>query len=462
MIVMRTCILFILFSVAAHAQPCWEAVRVAPGDVESLAMLTLAGRTHPLVFAASGGVYRSTDLGESWVQLDPTVLRSETHAVAAIGEAVFALSEDGLRRSMDGGDTWVRLLTGRSPNSIAPFGRTPQCLQHLVVGTIDAILFSNDSGKTWEPRINGFPINWRQARYKHVCVRRPPNSPGHVEIFANGWEDVYTTHDTGRTWHPALPQRNGGAFDMRIEDERMGRIMTAGSRGIRSMHDGSTQWQTLSTRYTRSLAVTSIPEGRLLLAGTDSIGILVSTDGGMHWSARSTALKGRSVYAFAIDPTSGRLMFAGTDSGCFRSTDAGASWAPVNNGMYSNLVYRFTIARDHEGMTSIFASRVQADWVSHDCATTWKPTIAQPSVTEASTTMVECTTQSGNRIVFAGTMSGVWYSRDAGSTWIALNDGLPPMRITGLHLLRTDHCTYLFAESNLRIWKLPLTDLLSE
>lgn len=64
-------------------------------------------------------------------------------------------------------------------------------------------------------------------------------------------------------------------------------------------------------------------------AGTNG-GILKSTDGGTSWSA--TAF-GFPVFALAIDPSTPSTLYAGTLFGVFKSTDGGGRWTSINSGL---------------------------------------------------------------------------------------------------------------------------------
>ncbi len=50
------------------------------------------------------------------------------------------------------------------------------------------------------------------------------------------------------------------------------------------------------------------------------------------WAAAGNGIPDVPVNAFAIDPTNSNNLFAGTDIGVYRSSDAGANWVPINNG----------------------------------------------------------------------------------------------------------------------------------
>ncbi len=121
----------------------------------------------------------------------------------------------------------------------------------------------------------------------------------------------------------------------------------------------------------------------LIYAGTGS-GVFRSTDGASSWLDASAGLSGAAVYALALDPNAPRTLYAGTSAGVFKSNDFGAFWTPMNAGLT--------------------ASRVSA--------------LALDPIATGT--------------VYAGTDAGVFRSTDAGSSWQALNDGLTDLQVWSL------------------------------
>jgi photosystem II stability/assembly factor-like uncharacterized protein len=70
--------------------------------------------------------------------------------------------------------------------------------------------------------------------------------------------------------------------------------------------------------------------GNDLFAGTESSGVLRSTDSGTTWDTVNNGLTDLRVYVLCAN---GRRLFAGTDIGVCLSTDSGANWdsLPLNS-----------------------------------------------------------------------------------------------------------------------------------
>ncbi len=121
-----------------------------------------------------------------------------------------------------------------------------------------------------------------------------------------------------------------------------------------------------------------------------------TTNGGNSWSKlTATGLSGTVVYDLAVDPDNTNIMYAGTSSGLYKSTDAGQNW--LDSGMPGG--------------------RTNAVLVN-----------------------VGSATYDG---IYAGTYSnGVYWSTDSGATWMQINDGLLDLEI---HCLSVSQSAYIYA-----------------
>jgi hypothetical protein len=98
------------------------------------------------------------------------------------------------------------------------------------------------------------------------------------------------------------------------------------------------QAQWVQTNGPNSKRVTSFAlSGTNLFAGTDGSHVYLSTNNGADWTAVNNGLTNSYVNALI---TSGTNLFAGTNgSGVYLSTDNGANWTAVNNGLTDSFVY---------------------------------------------------------------------------------------------------------------------------
>ncbi|MFD2892322.1 T9SS type A sorting domain-containing protein [Flavobacterium chuncheonense] len=76
---------------------------------------------------------------------------------------------------------------------------------------------------------------------------------------------------------------------------------------------------------------------------TYSIGVMKSIDGGASWSATGLTFSGTNKYAgdIIMHPTNNQILFCATNNGVYKTTDAGATWAIVQTGDFSQGAIRF-------------------------------------------------------------------------------------------------------------------------
>ena len=77
----------------------------------------------------------------------------------------------------------------------------------------------------------------------------------------------------------------------------------------------------------------------IVYAGTETGGVLKTTDAGIHWTQKNSGLAPTDVWAFAIHPQDSSVLFAGTwGGGLFRSTNGGETWSPANEGLEGTIL----------------------------------------------------------------------------------------------------------------------------
>jgi photosystem II stability/assembly factor-like uncharacterized protein len=97
------------------------------------------------------GVFTSTNAGRSWCDTDFPLERAPVLCLAvSSGKAIFAGTEaQGLLVSQDEGKTWEQILAGGVEQILpGPNGK-------MLVLRDEEVLFSDNDGKTWQPRARG-------------------------------------------------------------------------------------------------------------------------------------------------------------------------------------------------------------------------------------------------------------------------------------------------------------------
>ena len=156
-------------------------------------------------------------------------------------------------------------------------------------------------------------------------------------------------------------------------------------------------------------------------AGTANSGVYKSTDGGATWAPANAGMGSARVVALLIDTTTPTTLYAG-GSGVYKSLDAGATWAQVASGITVQsmvmdlgapaVLYAGTASHGMQKSTDGGAS-----WVSINTGL-YDSYVAAVALNPATPTTL-----------YAGTSAGARKSVDAGATWATVGGGLPTTEV---------------------------------
>ena len=335
----------------------WQAVGLQGLQLWSLAISPNFAVDATLFAGTDGsGLFRSTDGGSSWQQVDQAFASLIVPAIAlspsfASDSTVFAGifgAGAGLVRSLDGGDTWQQMTTTAAVAlALSPKFATDST---LFADFGDGVYRSTDGGLTWQktsegvaftPPTQGLPPPVGQEHAMAISPTYDADATIFSGMFGGGpfrstdgggtWQQV--TQDLLDAWIPALAISPGFDTDSTV--------FAGTSNGVfRSLNGGDT-WQDRGIGEppppppippapdvnVRALAVS--PEFEVdatAFAGTNGFlghGVYRSTDGGLSWQGATQGLTNTSVFALAISPdfATDRTIFAGTGDGVFRWID---------------------------------------------------------------------------------------------------------------------------------------------
>ena len=274
--------------------------------------------------AVDGGVWRSTDYGNRWVNITDRTLPGSSESIGAIAVA----PSDPKILYVGTGESDIRgdVITG------------------------DGVFRSSDAGKTWQR------AGLTDTHTISAIIVDPSNpdivyaaAMGHV-FKPNSERGVFKSTDGGKTWHKVL-YVNGrtGAIDL-VMDPRNPKVLYAA------------MWQAYRTPWK-------------LNDGGPGSGLYKSVDGGAHWREISrnpgfpTGVLGRiGITVAASDPEVLYSIVQAKHGGVFRSDDAGAHWRRVNRSwsLRQRAFYYMTIYADPTDPNTVYVPEVDALWVSHD------------------------------------------------------------------------------------------------
>jgi photosystem II stability/assembly factor-like uncharacterized protein len=266
------------------------------------------------------GMYRSSDGGETWVQIGLNDSRQigrilvDPHDankvfVAVLGHAYGPNAERGVFRSTDGGKTWSRILfhdenTGAIDLAFEPGNPT----------TIYAALW-----QTRRPPWNVYP---------------PSNGPG---------SGLYRSNDGGEHWEHrtghGLPSDGLGRIGITIapsNSRRIYLIVDAKKGGLYRSNDAGENWELVSEDkriwgrgwYFCEVSVDPKDADTVYVPNTS---LYRSRDGGRNFTAIKGAPGGDDYHELWIDPDEPRRMILGSDQGTVVTRNGGGTWSSWYN-----------------------------------------------------------------------------------------------------------------------------------
>lgn len=243
-------------------------IEVHPRDHD---LVYAAALGHPFGKNPERGIFRSADGGSTWEHVlslndstgasdltmdmtNPRILyagmwRGERKPWALISGA----EEGGVYKTTDGGDSWTKLggglpegLVGKVGVSVSP--ADPDRVWAIVEAEPDGGVYrSDDAGETWT-RTNS-DNNLRQRAWYYTHVQADPVDPNTVYALNTS---MYRSVDGGTTFE-VIPVPHGDVHDLWIHPDDASRMVVANDGGAQVSVNGGETWSTYFNQPTAEL-----------------------------------------------------------------------------------------------------------------------------------------------------------------------------------------------------------------
>jgi photosystem II stability/assembly factor-like uncharacterized protein len=278
----------------------------------------LLGATH------DNGLWRSANAGSSWTHSQAGLNASSVSSLsvqAGNSLALFAgLSPGWIQRSTDGGASWSDFHDGIPTPYVNALVAHPNETLVLYALTENAGMYIRHAtlNPSWSPIGGGFLA---QAPLRAMVFA--PTTPPTAYVGTAG-AGVYKSSDDGFSFSPSgLSGLTVHCLEVAPNNPARLYACTDGDGSIRRSIDGGGTWTSLKLPFgtANDLAISAASPTVLFVASDVGVYKHVS-----FWSVCGLAWD--NVTAIAAHPTNPNLIYAGTSSGAYLSSDGGATWQP--------------------------------------------------------------------------------------------------------------------------------------
>lgn len=373
-----------LRSGALQSQAVWRPIGPydLSGRITAIAVHPTDGKTL-WAGAAAGGVWKSTNRGDSWrpvmdyenaitvgaIAVDPN---NPDVVYVGTGEPAFNLDTydgAGMFKSTDGGESWkVTGLTGVFAFSrIVVHPRDGNIIFASTIHNNAGFYRSTDAGRTWE----------RILTEDITDITINPVNPSELWVGGGG-AGVMRSQDGGRSF---VPTANGlvtgdsgiGRVSLQVAPSNPSILYALmcvhtysldGAEHITKIcrtSNGGLTWQTLFLNSPNFLNNPGFPQGEYnntLAIRPDDENVVVAggvwpyrtTDGGASWTLIGSGVH-PDYHAFVFDPTDPNRLYAGNDGGVYRSDQGGSSFLRKTSGLAITQYYGMAIDQSVDDVT---------------------------------------------------------------------------------------------------------------
>ncbi len=374
----------------------------------------MASIGYELIGFTDRSIYRSTNFGESWLQIDNAGIDSIGYStLTAKGDTLFVVSGSGsVYYSIDTARSWVHLPTGVHCSSIL-------CHEHkLICCAYNQILVSTDFGKSWTSRVAG-------CRTAGKCVASYDRN---VLIVGNEC-GVYRSTDDGLTW----TEKSAGMHHMTVLSlckDRETLYVGTSNHGVYKSTDEGLHWMpTADTTGFDGGVISILAFNDTVFVGTKLHGMFASSNGGKTWTMSYAGFNSYGRRVSSIVRCDHTLYETNIDLGIgvYTSNNNGSSWTQHFEGL--------PIMRSGYEIAAQAACAVLADqtgpYISLDNGSTWRSFDGDVKNEPSRSVWMK-----DSSVWLATRSRGVFHSSDLGTSWVHVDS---TMRNPNLLRVRADN-----------------------
>jgi photosystem II stability/assembly factor-like uncharacterized protein len=332
----------------------WRKIQGIPGTHRRTHIIAEDPRNSDTIFAGTTlGLFKSPDGGKTWLHLSSEQVNWMVFDPTEPRTLYLATEFAGILKSMDSGETFHAMNEGFANHRLSEITSDGKRLyaSSTYEGLFGGVFVSSDGGLQWSLRANEEALHGRNL---HSLTA----SQAGADVFAASEDAILKSADGGKTWLPvaephvvarpatartsrtALPAHISGRVHIHalravlLEKDKLALFAGTDAGLFRSSNSGTTweQVQAAGLTGTAVLAIYAPPSGASRLAAQTGSGLFVSEDAGRTWQA-ALVPNGYYIYDVALPVAHDIAILAATSRGILQSTDEGAHWKLVMEGV---------------------------------------------------------------------------------------------------------------------------------
>lgn len=282
-----------------------------------------------------GGFFKTTDGGLNWkeakelknVPIDAMIQSDLDPNVLLVGAV------DGIWISKNSGDDWEKIKSDTTPINVDSLAIDPRNIETMYAGTTWRAYKTTDGGKNWRLIKDGM-IDDSDV----FAITIDSEKPDH--LIASACSGIYESQNAGEKWTKiqGIPSQSRRTRDILQHPSKPGTIYAATTQGFWMTSDGGKTWIMTTQRDLEINSVTVHPdEPNRVFIGTNNYGIMVSDDGGKNFKPTNDNFTSRFTYLIENDAENPSRLYAMTQNTAtgggffFISNDGGTNWQQAKN-----------------------------------------------------------------------------------------------------------------------------------
>lgn len=307
--------------------------------------------TNIVFLGTDGGIFKSTNKGESWTSLNNNLFITQFYygAFNPTGNTYYGGTQDNGTLKSTGSTNWIEIIGGDGGATEVDFNNP-----NIVYGEYVNLCFlkSTDGGSSFVKSMNGIPVGpgyWDGTTDRTLFISPFSMDPNNSNTIVAGTYRVWRTTNSAASWSAISGDltgsgtgSSGATISTVIVAKGNSNVIYAGcSNGrVQVTTDGGVNWNLrntgLPTAYCTRIATD--PNNPAVAFATFSgfnsgSKVYKTTNYGVNWSNISGNLPNIPVNCIVVNPSNVNNLVIGTDLGIFTTNNGGTSWVQENNGM---------------------------------------------------------------------------------------------------------------------------------